>query len=91
MGSAGALYLQRRCRRCGRKNHCRHRSEVTVSEVQAQAGRVRDLERAVAHCPECRGMGWVKPDIADPADPRFGGLSPAQCVAMQSASSANCV
>ena len=34
------------------------------------------LERTIAQCPECRGLGWVKPDIADPADPRFGRLIP---------------
>ncbi len=47
-----------------------------MSEVQAQAGRICDLERTIAQCPECRGLGWVKPDITDPADPRFGRLVP---------------
>jgi DNA replication protein DnaC len=47
-----------------------------LSEVQAQTGRVRDLERAVAQCHECGGLGWVKPDVADPTDPRFGQLIP---------------
>ena len=37
---------------------------------------MRDLERTIAQCPECHGLGWVKPDIADPADPRFGRLVP---------------
>jgi len=37
---------------------------------------MRDLERAIAQCRECHGLGWVKPDIADPADPRFGQLVP---------------
>lgn len=47
-----------------------------MSEVQAQANRVRDLEQAIARCPECRGLGWVKLDVADPTDPRFGRLAP---------------
>ena len=34
------------------------------------------LERAVAQCPQCRGLGWVKPDVADPTDSRFGRLIP---------------
>jgi len=34
------------------------------------------LERTIAQCPECHGLGWVKPNIPDPADPRFGRLVP---------------
>jgi DNA replication protein DnaC len=37
---------------------------------------MRDLERTIAQCPECRGLGWMKPDVADPTDPRFGRLIP---------------
>jgi DNA replication protein DnaC len=33
---------------------------------------MQDLEQTIAHCSECHGLGWVKPDVADPADPRFG-------------------
>lgn len=47
-----------------------------MSKVQAQADRMRDLEQTIAQCPECRGLGWVKPDVADPADPHFGRLVP---------------
>ena len=34
------------------------------------------MEQTSAQCPECRGLGWVKPDVADPADPRFGRFVP---------------
>ena len=34
------------------------------------------MERTIAHCPKCRGLGWVKPDIVAPADPRLGHLVP---------------
>lgn len=47
-----------------------------MREIQADVHRMRNLERVIAQWPECRGLGWVKPDIADPADPRFGRLVP---------------
>lgn len=27
-------------------------------------------------CPTCGGLGWIKPDIADPTDPQFGRFVP---------------
>jgi DNA replication protein DnaC len=47
-----------------------------LSEMRAQADRIGDLEQAIAQCPECRGLGWVRPDVADPNDRRFGRLIP---------------
>ena len=41
-----------------------------------EQARIRELEAIIAHCPECRGLGWVKPDIKNPADPRFGKFVP---------------
>jgi len=45
-------------------------------DERARTRRMRELETTIAHCPECRGLGWVKPNITDPADPRFGKFIP---------------
>ena len=46
-----------------------------MSEI-AQVGRVRELEQIIANCSVCGGLGLTKPDICDPADPRFGKFVP---------------
>ena len=42
----------------------------------AQVGRTQELQQIVANCSACGGLGLTKPDICDPADPRFGKFIP---------------
>jgi DNA replication protein DnaC len=43
---------------------------------QARIHRVQELEQTIANCSVCGGLGLTKPDIHDPADPRFGKFVP---------------
>ena len=43
---------------------------------QGQAPRIHELEQIIANCSVCGGLGLTKPDVRDPADPRFGKFVP---------------